>query len=289
MYFIIQQENKLQQKQGDDIMTFYEKTAKAWAKNNSLVCVGLDPDFNKLPECVKGEKNPLFAFNKAIIDATKDYVCAYKPQAAYYAGQDRDEDLQMTMDYISENAPEIPLILDVKRGDIGSTAEMYAKEAFERYHADAVTVNPYMGFDTLKPFLDHADKGVIILCRTSNPNSGDLQNLIADGKMIYEHVAELVRDRWNYNNNAALVIGATYPEELKKIRTICPELPFLVPGVGAQGGDVQKVIENGANADKTGLIINSSRGIIYASKGEDFAEKAGAAAKELRDLINSYR
>lgn len=270
-------------------MTFYEKIAAAWAKNNSLVCVGLDPDFNKLPECVKGEKNPLFAFNKAIIDATKDYVCSYKPQAAYYAGQDRDEDLKMTMDYLAETAPDIPVILDVKRGDIGSTAEMYAKEAFERYHADAVTVNPYMGFDTLKPFLDHADKGVIILCRTSNPNSGDLQNLVSDGYMLYEHVAMLVRDRWNYNKNAALVIGATYPEELKKIRTLCPELPFLVPGVGAQGGDVEKVIANGATADKTGLIINSSRGIIYASKGEDFAEKAGAAAKELRDLINSYR
>ena len=270
-------------------MTFYEKIAQAWAKNNSLVCVGLDPDFKKLPECVKGEKYPLFAFNKAIIDATKDYVCAYKPQAAYYAGQDRDADLQLTMDYLAETVPEIPVILDVKRGDIGSTAEMYAKEAFERYHADAVTVNPYMGFDTLKPFLDHADKGVIILCRTSNPNSGDLQNLVADGYMLYEHVAMLVRDRWNYNSNAALVIGATYPEELKKIRTICPELPFLVPGVGAQGGDVQKVIENGANAAGTGLIINSSRGIIYASKGEYFAEKAGEAAKELRDLINSYR
>ena len=270
-------------------MTFYEKIAQAWAKNNSLVCVGLDPDYNKLPECVKGEKYPLFAFNKAIIDATKDQVCAYKPQAAYYAGQDRDADLQMTMDYLAETAPEVPVILDVKRGDIGSTAEMYAKEAFERYHADAVTVNPYMGFDTLKPFLDHADKGVIILCRTSNPNSGDLQNLVSDGYMLYEHVAMLVRDRWNYNKNAALVIGATYPEELKKIRTLCPELPFLVPGVGAQGGDVQKVIANGATADKTGLIINSSRGIIYASKGEDFAEKAADAAKELKDLINSFR
>lgn len=287
MYFINSNPLKFQSK--ENIMTFYEKIAAAWAKNNSLVCVGLDPDFNKLPECVKGGKNPLFDFNKAIIDATKDYVCAYKPQAAYYAGQDRDEDLQMTMDYLAETAPEIPVILDVKRGDIGSTAEMYAKEAFERYHADAVTVNPYMGFDTLKPFLDHADKGVIILCRTSNPNSGDLQNLVTDGYMLYEHVAMLVRDRWNYNKNAALVIGATYPEELKKIRTLCPELPFLVPGVGAQGGDVQKVIANGATADKTGLIINSSRGIIYASKGEDFAEKAGAAAKELRDLINSYR
>ena len=266
-----------------------EKIALAAEKNNSLVCVGLDPDLAKLPDCVKSAADPIFEFNKQIIDATKDLVCAYKPQAAYYAGQDCDESLKKSIAYIKENAPDVPVILDVKRGDIGSTAEYYAKEAFDRYNADAVTVNPYMGLDAVKPFLDYADKGVIILCRTSNPHSGDLQNLVADGHMLYEHVAMLVRDRWNYNSNAALVIGATYPEELKKIRTICPELPFLVPGVGAQGGDVQKVIENGANAAGTGLIINSSRGIIYASKGEDFAEKAGEAAKELRDLINSYR
>jgi orotidine-5'-phosphate decarboxylase len=270
-------------------MKFFEQITAAANKNRSMVCVGLDPDMGKLPECVKNAEKPFFEFNKAIVDATKDFVCCYKPQAAYYAGADRDDELKMTIDYIHENAPGIPVILDVKRGDIGSTASQYAREAFNRYQADAVTVNPYMGFDTLKPFLDHADKGVIILCRTSNPNSGDLQNLVSDGYMLYEHVAMLVRDRWNYNKNAALVIGATYPEELKKIRTLCPELPFLVPGVGAQGGDVQKVIANGATADKTGLIINSSRGIIYASKGEDFAEKAGAAAKELRDLINSYR
>jgi orotidine-5'-phosphate decarboxylase len=270
-------------------MTFMEKLKNASRNNNSLVCVGLDPDLKKLPECVKNEDFPIFAFNKAIIDATAGYVNSYKPQAAYYAGQSADAELKMTIDYIHENYPEIPVILDVKRGDIGSTADMYAKEAFIRYNADAVTVNPYMGFDTLKPFLDYADKGVIILCRTSNPNSGDLQNLVCDGKMIYEHVAVYARDKWNYNNNIALVIGATYPEELQHIRQLCPEMTFLVPGVGAQGGDVQKVIANGATADKTGLIINSSRGIIYASKGEDFAEKAAAAAKELKDLINSYR
>ena len=192
-------------------------------------------------------------------------------------------------EYIKENAPGIPVILDVKRGDIGSTAEWYAKEAFDRYHADAVTVNPYMGYDAVKPFLDYADKGVIILCRTSNPHSGDLQNLVADGKPLYVHVAELVRDKWNGNKNAALVIGATYPEELRQLRQLCPELPLLVPGVGAQGGDVEKVVKFGCSADGLGIIVNSSRGIIYASGGEDYAEATGKAAKELRDQINSYR
>ncbi|MBQ9777238.1 MAG: orotidine-5'-phosphate decarboxylase [Lentisphaeria bacterium] len=270
-------------------MTFMEKLKKAARANNSLVCVGLDPDLKKLPECLKNEKYPIFAFNKAIVDATKDYVCCYKPQAAYYAGQSADDELKMTIDYIHENYPEIPVILDVKRGDIGSTADMYAKEAFCRYNADAVTVNPYMGFDTLKPFLDYADKGVIILCRTSNPNSGDLQNLVCDGKMIYEHVALYARDKWNYNGNIALVIGATYPEELQHIRQLCPEMTFLVPGVGAQGGDVEKVVRYGCDAEGLGMAINSSRGIIYASKGEDFAAASGNAAKELRDLINSFR
>ncbi|MBQ8756476.1 MAG: orotidine-5'-phosphate decarboxylase [Lentisphaeria bacterium] len=270
-------------------MTFMEKLKKAARANNSLVCVGLDPDLKKLPECLKNEKYPIFAFNKAIVDATKDYVCCYKPQAAYYAGQSADDELKMTIDYIHENYPEIPVILDVKRGDIGSTADMYAKEAFCRYNADAVTVNPYMGFDTLKPFLDYADKGVIILCRTSNPNSGDLQNLVCDGKMIYEHVALYARDKWNYNGNIALVIGATYPEELQHIRQLCPEMTFLVPGVGAQGGDVEKVVRYGCDAEGLGMAINSSRGIIYASNGEDFAAASGNAAKELRDLINSFR
>ena len=270
-------------------MTFMEKLKHSSQKNRSLVCVGLDPELPKLPECVRGRQRPLFEFNRAIVDATADWVCAYKPQAAYYAGQNADEELKLTIDYIRERAPEIPVILDVKRGDIGSTASMYAKEAFERYNADAVTVNPYMGFDTLKPFLDHADRGVIILCRTSNPNSGDLQNLVCDGKMVYEHVAELARDKWNYNGNVALVIGATYPEELRHVRELCPEMTFLVPGVGAQGGDVQKVVEFGCDRTGHGIVINSSRGIIYAGKGEDFAARAGNAARELRDLINSFR
>ena len=270
-------------------MNFMEAVAQAALRNKSLVCVGLDPDFGKLPEHLKTMDKPFFEFNKAIVDATKDYVCCYKPQAAYYAGENRDDELKDTIAYIHENAPGIPVILDVKRGDIGSTAEQYAKEAFDRYDADAVTVNPYMGFDAVEPFLKRQDKGVIILCRTSNPNSGDFQNLVSDGRPLYEHVALLVKNKWNAAGNAALVVGATYPEELKALRELCPELPFLVPGVGAQGGSVEKVVSNGASGLWGNLMINSSRGIIFAGKGEDFAEKAGAAAKQLRDEINSCR
>ena len=270
-------------------MTFMEKLSAAMQKNNSLVCVGLDPAIGTLPEWIRNRPAAIYEFNCRIVDATKDLDCAYKPQAAYYAGQDCDEALKESILYIKKTAPEVPVILDVKRGDIGSTAEYYAKEAFERYQADAVTVNPYMGFDAVKPFLDYEDKGVIILCRTSNKFSGDLQNLVADGRPLYEHVALLVKDKWNAAKNAALVVGATYPEELKALRELCPDMPFLVPGVGAQGGDVEKVVKFGCTADKCGIIVNSSRGIIYASKGEDYAEAAGKAALELRDQINSYR
>lgn len=270
-------------------MNFWDALNMAADRNNSLVCVGLDPAMAKLPDCVKTTARPFFEFNKRIVDATRDFVCCYKPQSAFYAGEDRDDELKLTIDYIHANAPGVPVILDVKRGDIGSTAEQYAREAFERYRADAVTVNPYMGFDAVKPFLDHSDKGVIILCRTSNPNSGDLQNFESAGRPLYEHVALLVKDKWNSARNAGLVVGATYPEELKRLRELCPELPFLVPGVGAQGGDVEKVVRNGCDASGRGIIVNSSRGIIFAGKGEDFDSAAGAAAKKLRDTINSFR
>ena len=271
-------------------MNCMEKLSAIWRKNDSMVCVGLDPDLGKLPECVKNAEYPIFEFNKAIVDATAPYVCAYKPQAAYYAGQDADDELAMTIDYILENYPEIPVILDVKRGDIGSTAEQYAKEAFDRYHADAVTVNPYMGSDAVNPFLKYADKGVVILCRTSNPGSKELQELVTtEGKKLYEHVALLCRDSWNANGNVMMVLGATFPEELKAVRELCPEIPFLVPGVGAQGGDVEKVVTFGRTADGYGLIVNSSRGIIYASKGEDFAQAAGEAAKTLRDQMRAVK
>ncbi len=270
-------------------MNFIEQLNNIWEKNNSLVCVGLDPDLNKLPECVKNSQAAIFDFNRAIIDATADLVCAYKPQAAYYAGQNADNQLAMTIDYIKNNYPEIPVILDVKRGDIGSTAEMYAKEAFERYRADAVTVNPYMGIDTLKPFLDWKDKGVIILCRTSNPSSGEIQELVANEMTVYQHVAQYANSSWNYNNNVLLVIGATFPAELGEVRAICPDMPFLVPGIGAQGGDVEQVIANGATVNGTGLIINSSRGIIYAGQDEKYAAAARQATLNLRNQINQYR
>ncbi len=270
-------------------MNFMDKLRGAWRDRDSLVCVGLDPDAAKLPAAVRGSATPIFDFNRAIVDATAEFVCAYKPQAAYYAGCDADAELALTIRYIRDRYPEIPVILDAKRGDIGATAKMYAKEAFERYGADAVTVNPYMGTDALQPFLDYADRGVVVLCRTSNPGGDDLQNLVAGGRPVYEHVAMLAANRWNANGNVLLVVGATYPGELKKIRELCPEMPFLVPGVGAQGGDVGQVLANGRDAAGAGLVINSSRGIIYASGGDDFAAAAGRAARELRDEINRCR
>lgn len=270
-------------------MSFIEKIKKAWKTNNSLVCVGLDTDPEKLPESVKAMPENIFQFNKAVIDATSRFVCAYKPQIAYYAAVAAEDQLRMTIDYIHENAPDIPVILDAKRSDIGSTAEMYAKEAFDRYNADAVTVNPFLGEDSLKPFLDRADKGVIILCRTSNPSASDIQDFTSSGKKLYTHIAETARDKWNYNNNAGLVVGATYPEELEQIRSIIPDMPLLVPGIGAQGGDIASAVKAGIDSHGQGMIINSSRGIIYAGKGADFAEQAGKAALNLRDTINLYR
>jgi orotidine-5'-phosphate decarboxylase len=270
-------------------MTFVEKLSGAWRANRSLVCVGLDPDPQKLPESLTSKRAPIFEFNKAIVDATADLVCAYKPQIAYYAACGAEDQLALTIDYILATYPRIPVILDAKRGDIGSTAEMYAAEAFDRYAADAVTVNPYMGSDTLKPFLDRADKGVVILCRTSNAGAGELQGLKSDGQEIYLHVASLASRKWNYNGNVMLVVGATAPVELAAVRKVCPDLPLLVPGVGAQGGDVEKVLGSGLREDGYGLVINSSRGIIYAGKGPDFAAAARAAATQLRDQINGYR
>jgi len=271
-------------------MKFMEMLKKAWADNNSLVCVGLDPDIKKIPACVRSMKNPVFEFNKALVDATCDSVCCYKPQAAYYAGQNADEDLLMTIRYIKERCPAVPVILDAKRADIGATTEMYAKEAFERFGADAVTVNPYMGMDALKPFLDRADKGVVVLCRTSNPGAKEIQELkVNGGEELYKHVAKLISGPWNYNSNTMLVAGATFPEELGQIRKIVGDTPLLVPGIGAQGGDLEGVMKSGLTKDRTGLVINSSRGIIYASSGEDFAERARAAALELKNAINALR
>lgn len=270
-------------------MGFNEKLSLAWEKNNSLVCVGLDPDLSKFPACISPQRESIFEFNKAIIDATHDLVCAYKPQIAYFSAYSAEEQLEKTIHYIKANYPDIPVILDSKRGDIGSTAQKYAVEAFERYDADAVTINPYMGFDSAEPFLNYADRGVILLCRTSNSGASDIQDLSVDGMPLYEKVADLVANKWNKHNNCLLVIGATWPAQMAKVRSIVGDMAFLVPGAGAQGGDVEQLVKAGKTADGRGLIINSSRGVLYASNGPDFAEAARQEATKLRDLINQYR
>jgi orotidine-5'-phosphate decarboxylase len=270
-------------------MTFTGKLAAAWKAANSLVCVGLDPEPRKFPDKFRDAPGGIFEFNKAIVDATRDLVCAYKPQFAHYAAHAAENQLEHTIDYIKATAPNAVVILDSKRGDIGSTAEQYAHEAFERYGADAVTVNPYLGRDSVEPFLKHGDKGVIILCRTSNAGAKDFQDLDVGGKKLFQHVAERVAKEWNTAGNCMLVVGATYPEELADIRGRTGDLPFLVPGVGAQGGDVAKAVKNGKTAAGTGLVISSSRAILYASSGADFALAARKAATELRDAINSNR
>lgn len=270
-------------------MGFYETIENAWLKKDSLVCVGLDTDSQKIPTHLRTIEYPIFEFNKTVIDATADLVCAYKPQIAYYAAEGAESQLGMTIDYIHEHHPGIPVILDAKRGDIGSTAKMYAKEVFDRFGADAVTVNPYLGGDTLEPFLERKDKGVIILCRTSNPGAGDIQDLETDGKKLYEVVAEKASKEWNGNNNVLLVVGATYPRELKEIRAIVGEMPLLVPGIGAQGGDIEAAVTNGRTKSGGGMIINSSRGIIYAGSGPDFGEASRRETDSLRKEINRYR
>lgn len=270
-------------------MSFTTLLADAWRRHDSLVCVGLDPEPGRLPASLGSGPAAIGAFCRAIVDATADRVCAYKPQIAHFAAQGAEHELQALIAYIHERHPGIPVILDAKRGDIGSTAQHYAAEAFDRYGADAVTLNPYLGRDSAQPFLDRADKGVIVLCRTSNPGARDFQDLLVDGRPLYQHVAETVATQWNGNGNCALVTGATWPEEIAAVRALVGDLPLLVPGVGAQGGDVEAVVRNGATANGTGLLISSSRAILYASNGEDFAEAAREAAEALRTTINRYR
>lgn len=270
-------------------MTFIEKLKARWKSNNSLVCIGLDPDLNKIPDHIREMEQPIYEFNRVIIDSTHDLVCAYKPQIAYYSAFGAEHELELTIKYINKKYPDIPVILDAKRGDIGATAKMYAMEAFDRYGADAVTVNPYMGGDTLKPFLDREEKGVVILCRTSNQGAGDLQDIESNNEKIYRIIARRAASDWNYNKNIMLVVGATYPEELGEIRAITGEIPFLVPGIGAQGGDVEKAVTNGRTPDGTGMAVNSSRGIIYADSSRNFYDAVRKAARDLRDEINIYR
>ncbi|PID45600.1 MAG: orotidine-5'-phosphate decarboxylase [Proteobacteria bacterium] len=270
-------------------MNFIEKLTAIWQKNNSLVCVGLDPDVARFPESVRNQPEAIFEFNKAIIDATHDLVCAYKPQIAYFAAESAEDQLTKTIAYINSEYPDIPVILDAKRGDIGSTAQQYVAEAFERYQADAVTVNPYMGFDSVEPFLVRKEKGTVLLCRTSNAGASDFQDLEVDGEPLFKRVATLASQHWNANKNCLLVVGATWPSQMSEIREIVGDMPFLVPGVGAQGGDVEAIIKAGQTSNGTGLIISSSRSVLYASRGDDFASAARAVVSDLRDEINQYR
>ena len=270
-------------------MGFMQALRDRWNAADSLVCVGLDPEPAKFPGKFANDPDAVFNFGRAIVDATAEYACSFKPQIAHFAALGAEDALQRLIAHIHAMHPGIPVILDSKRGDIGSTAQHYASEAFDRYGADAVTANPYLGRDSVQPFLDRAERGVVILCRTSNPGAGDLQDLSIDGRPLYQHVAEKVAREWNGNGNCALVVGATWPEQLREVRAIVGDVPFLVPGVGAQGGDVEAVVANAKTADGTGLIVSSSRAILYASSGDDFAEAARDAAKALRDEINRYR
>lgn len=272
-------------------MNFQQKFDAIITKNNSLVCVGLDSEIAKLPEQLKTTEHPQFEFNKAIIDATHDLVCAYKPNSAFYEarGEKGIAELKMTFDYITQNHPEIITILDAKRADIGNTNNGYVNFAFDYLNADAITLHPYLGSGAIGPFLQREDKGSIILCRTSNPGADELQDLQVNGEPVYRIVAKKVSAEWNINGNCMLVMGATYPDELREVREITGDMTFLVPGVGAQGGDIEKTMKAGLNKKKTGMIINSSRGIIFASNNEDFAQKAREETQKLRDTINTYR
>lgn len=271
-------------------MNFTDMLRDATAQNNSLLCVGLDPEPTRFPAGMQGDPRKIYDFCAAIVDATADLVCAFKPQIAYFAAERAEDQLQDLIAYIQQNHPTVPVVLDAKRGDIGATAQQYAREAFERYGADALTVNPYMGFDSVEPYLEFSDRGLIVLCRTSNPGGSDLQNLTVEGgRKLYQHVAELVAGKWNTHGQNALVVGATFPQELADVRFIVGDLPLLVPGIGAQGGDVEATVRAGRTAAGAGLMISSSRAILYAGSGEDFADAARKVALATRDEVNLYR
>jgi orotidine-5'-phosphate decarboxylase len=276
-------------------MPFMQQLKDRWNASGSLVCVGLDPEPARFPARFGGDPDAVFAFCRDIVDATAEHVCCFKPQVAHFAALGAEGALERLIAHIHAAHPGIPVILDSKRGDIGSTAQRYAVEAFDRYGADAVTANPYLGRDSVQPFLDRADHGVVILCRTSNPGASDLQDLVVSAdaggaaRPLYQHVAETVARDWNGNGNCMLVVGATWPEQLRELRGIVGDLPFLVPGVGAQGGDAEAVVRNARTADGTGLVVSSSRAVLYASPGDDYAEAAAAAARALRDTLDRAR
>jgi orotidine-5'-phosphate decarboxylase len=268
--------------------TFIQTLDHAWHTTNSLLCVGLDPEPSKFPGAYANRSDAIFDFCKKIVDATAPYASSFKPQIAYFAAHRAEEQLEQLIAHIHLKHPGLPVILDAKRGDIGSTAEQYAREAFDRYRADAVTVNPYMGFDSIEPYLEHEGKGVIVLCRTSNPGGSDLQFLETGGRPLYQTVAQLAAEKWNAKGQLGLVVGATFPKEIEVVRGIVGDMPLLIPGIGAQGGDVEATVKAGRTAAATGMLINSSRAILYAGKGDDWVEAAAQAAKDTRDRINAF-
>jgi len=278
-------------------MNFIDQLGHARTLNNSLLCVGLDPEPSRFPGAWKGDASKIFDFCAAIVDATADQAMAFKPQIAYFAAHRAEDQLEKLMAHMRRVAPQVPVILDAKRGDIGSTAEQYAKEAFERYQADCVTLSPFMGFDSVLPYLKYEGKGAYLLCRTSNPGGDDLQSqrlTSVDGQpLLYEHIARLAQGPWNVNGQLGLVVGATYPAEIARVREIAPTLPLLIPGVGAQGGDAKATVQAGLTAKAgscDGLIsVNSSRAILYASSGANFAEAARAEAIRTRELLNASK
>jgi orotidine-5'-phosphate decarboxylase len=270
-------------------MSFLAGIRSRWTDANTMVCVGLDPEPSRFPAHLREDPDAVFSFCKAIVDATADVSACFKPQIAHFAALGAELALARIIRHVHDEHPGVPVILDAKRGDIGSTAQHYASEAFDRYGADAVTLNPYLGRDSVQPFLDRADRGVVLLCRTSNPGAKDFQDLDCGGRPLYQRVAETIARDWNGNGNCLLVTGATWPQELASVRAIVGDMPFLVPGVGAQGGDVAAVVANGKTADGGGLLVSSSRAILYAGNGGDFADAARAAAQALRDEINSFR
>lgn len=273
-------------------MNFKQKLETIVKKNNSLLCIGLDSDIEKIAEHIRKGEHPQSTFNKAIIDETADLVCAYKPNTAFYEARGKAgiEALKMTCDYIREEYPDIPIILDAKRGDIGSTNEGYVKFAYDYLGADGITLHPYLGKEALKPFLDRKDKSVFIICRTSNPGAREFQDLSVDGKPLYQIVAEKVVKEWNYNGNCGLVVGATYPTELEIVRRIAGDgFPLLIPGIGAQGADLEKTVRAGVDVNGLNAVINSSRSIIFAGSGTEFAQKAAVEAEKLKNEINKYR
>lgn len=271
-------------------MSFFNDLHQRWFHHNTLVCVGFDPDPDRIPAHFGQGKAAILAWAQTIVDQTADLCCAYKPQIAHFAALGAEDVLLDIIAYIRTHAPGVPVILDSKRGDIGSTAERYAREAFERFAADAVTINPYLGVDSIAPFTQYHDKGVIVLCRTSNESAMELQNLrLENGRTLYQQVAYQAAGQWNEHGNLGLVVGATWPKEMSEIRAIVGDMPFLVPGLGAQGGDAAEVMRRGKTADGAGLIISSSRAIIFASQGEDFAEQVRQATLKLHGQINELR